>query len=54
MRDADAEAVIRTIQDPACVYLQQHLTTGGAEVFDPDKEIPAGRDFIRMLPEKHC
>ena len=51
MADADAKAVIQTIQDPACIYLWQHLTIGGVDVSDADEEIPAGSNFIRNHPK---
>ena len=39
-------------QGPAAVYLHQHLTRGGVEVFDPPEEIPSGPEFIHQLPER--
>ena len=52
MGDADVDVVLRTIMDPAAVYLHQHLTRGGVEVFDPPEEIPTGPEFIHQLPER--
>ena len=52
MGDADVDVVLRTIKDPAAVYLRQHLTRGGVEVVDPPEEIPTGPKFIRQLPER--
>ena len=52
MGDVDIDIVLRTIKDPAAVYLCQHLTRGGVEVFDPPEEIPTGPEFIRQLPER--
>ena len=46
MGDADADVVPRTIKDPAAVYLLQHLTRGGVDVFDPPEDIPSGPKFI--------
>ena len=52
MGDADVDVVLRTIKDPATVYLWQHLTRGGVDVFDPPDEIPSGPEFIHQLPER--
>ena len=52
MGDADVNLVLHTIKDPATVYLCQHLTRGGVEVFDPPEEIPTGPEFIHQLPER--
>ena len=52
MGDADVDVVLHTIKDPAAVYLHQHLTRGGVEVFDPPEEIPTGPEFIHQLPER--
>ena len=52
MGDADVDVVLHTIKDPAVVYLCQHLTRGGVEVFDPPEEILTGPEFIRQLPER--
>ena len=52
MGDADIDVILRTIKDPAAVYLHQHLTRGGVEVFDPPEEIPTGPEFIPQLPER--
>ena len=52
MGDADVDVVLRTIKDPAAVYLHQHITRGGVEVVDPPEEIPTGPEFIRQLPER--
>ena len=52
MGDADVDVILRTIKDPAAVYLHQHLTRGGVKVFDPPEEIPTGPEFIRQLPER--
>ena len=54
MGDADIDIVLHTIRDPATVYLQQHLTRGGVNVFDPPEEIPSGPEFIHQLPERRC
>ena len=54
MGDADIDIVLRTIRDPAAVYLQQHLTRGGVDVFDPPEDIPSGPEFICQLPKRTC
>ena len=52
MTEADVEVVIRSIHDPSCVYLCQHLATEGIDVMEPVTEIPEGWTFIRQLPKK--
>ena len=52
MGDVDVDIVLCTIKDPATVYLHQHLTRGGVEVFNPPEEIPTGPEFICQLPER--
>ena len=52
MGDADVDVVLHTIKDPTVVYLHQHLTRGGVEVFNPPEEIPTGPKFICQLPER--
>ena len=52
MAEADMEVVMKSIHDPSCVYLCQHLTTEGIDVMELVMEIPEGWTFIRQLPEK--
>ena len=52
MGDADVNVVLHTIRDPATVYLCQHLTRGGVDVFDPPEDILSGPEFICQLPER--
>ena len=42
----NTDVVLCTIKDPTTVYLQQHLTRGGVDVFDPPEDIPSGPEFI--------
>ena len=43
---------MKSIHDPSCVYLCQHLTTEGIAVTEPVMEILEGWTFIRQLPKK--
>ena len=52
MAEADVEVVMRSIHNPSCVYLCQHLTTQGIDVTELATEIPEGWTFIRQLPKK--
>ena len=52
MAEADVEVVMRSIHDPSCVYLCQHLTTEGVNVTDLVTEVPEGWTFLRQLPKK--
>ena len=46
MGDADINVVLHTIRNPTTVYLRQHLTRGGVDVFDPPDDIPSDPEFI--------
>ena len=52
MTSTNPEVVIRSIYDPACVYLCQHITKGGIDIMIPDEELPSGKVFVMKLPEK--
>ena len=43
---------MKSIHDPSCMYLHQHLTTKGVDITKPTTEIPEGWMFLRQLPEK--
>ena len=43
---------MKSIHDPSCVYLCQHLTTEGIDVTESATEVPEGWTFLRQLPEK--
>ena len=52
MTDANPEVVIRSIYDPACIYLHQHITQDGIDIVIPDEELPSGKVFVTKLLEK--
>ena len=52
MAAADVEVVMKSIHDPSCVYLCQHLTTEGINMTELVTEVPEGWTFIRQLPKK--
>ena len=52
MAEADVEVVMKSIHNPSCVYLCQHLTTEGVDMTELATEIPEGWTFIRQLPKK--
>ena len=52
MAEADVDVVLKSIHDPSCVYLHQHLTTEGVDVVEPVTDVPEGWTFLRQLPEK--
>ena len=54
MDSVDPEVVIRSIIDPGCLHLCQHMMREGTEAIDPVAEIPKGWQFIRKLPKKVC
>ena len=52
MVEADVDAVLKSIHNPSCIYLHQHLTTKGIDVMEPVTEVPEGWTFLRQLPKK--
>ena len=52
MAEANVEVVLKSIHDPSCIYLCQHLTTKGINVTEPATEVPEGWNFLRQLPKK--
>ena len=52
MAEADTETVMKSIHDPGCVFLRQHLTLEGVDILEPWAAIPIAWEFIRQLPEK--
>ena len=50
--EADVELVMKSIHNPSCMYLCQHLTTKGVDITEPAAEIPEWWTFLRQLPEK--
>ena len=52
MMEANIEVVMKSIHDPSCMYLCQHLTTKGVDITKPATEIPEGWMFIRQLAKK--
>ena len=52
MAEANVDVVLKSIHDPSCVYLHQHLTTEGVNVVELATDVPEGWTFLRQLPEK--
>ena len=52
MLEANIELVMKSIHNPSCMYLCQHLTTESVDITEPATEIPEGWTFIRQLPKK--
>ena len=52
MAEADIKVVLRSIHDPSCVHLCQHLITEGVNVMELVTEVPEGWTFLRQLPKK--
>ena len=52
MAEADVDVVLKSIHDPSCVYLHQHLTTEGVDMVELATDVPEGWTFLRQLPEK--
>ena len=52
MGQADPEVAIRSIIDPGCLHLWQHVTREGPEAVDLVKDVPKAWKFIHELPEK--
>ena len=52
MAEANVDVVLKSIHDPSCVYLCQHLTTEGVDMAELATDIPEGWTFLRQLPKK--
>ena len=52
MAEANVDVVLKSIHDPSCVYLHQHLTTENVDVVEPVTDVPEGWTFLRQLPKK--
>ena len=52
MAEANVDVVLKSIHDPSCVYLHQHLTTEGVDVLELATDVPEGWTFLRQLPKK--
>ena len=53
MAKADMDVVLKSIHNPSCVYLHQHLTTEGVDVMELVTDIPEGWTFLRQLPKRY-
>ena len=51
MAKSDMDVVLKSIHDPSCVYLHQHLTTEGVNVAELVTDVPEGWTFLRQLPK---
>ena len=52
MAKANVDVVLKSVHDPSCVYLCQHLTTEGVNMAELVTDIPEGWTFLRQLPKK--
>ena len=52
MAEANMEVVLKSIHNPSCVYLHQHLTTEVINMMEPVTEVPEGWTFLRQLSKK--
>ena len=52
MAEADMEVVLKSIHDPSCIYLHQHLTTKGINVTELAMEVPEGVDLPQAAAQK--
>ena len=52
MAEANMDVVLKSIHNPSCVYLHQHLTTEGVDMVEPVTDVPEGWTFLRQLPKK--
>ena len=52
MAEANMDVVLKSIHDPSCVYLCQHLTTEGVDMVELVTDVPEGWTFLRQLPKK--
>ena len=54
MAEADVEVVMRSIHDPSCIYLHQHLTTEGIDMTELVMEVPEGWTLSSGSCPKRC
>ena len=52
MAEANVDVVLKSIHDPSCVCLHQHLTTEGVDVAELATDVPEEWTFLRQLPKK--
>ena len=52
MAKAYVDVVLKSIHDPSCVYLHQHLTTEGVDMVELVTDVHEGWTFLRQLPKK--
>ena len=52
MAEANVEVVLKSIHDPSCVYLCQHLTTEGIDVTELATEVPEGGPSSGSCPKR--
>ena len=52
MEQADLEVVIRSIIDPGCLHLQQHVTREGPEVVDLVKDVSQGLEVHPQVTQE--
>ena len=52
MAEANVEVVMKSIHNPSCVYLHQHLTTEGIDVMELTMEIPEGVDLHQTAAQE--
>ena len=43
---------MKSIHDPSCIYLHQHLTTEGVDITEPATEIPEGVDVHQTAAQE--
>ena len=46
------DVALKSIHNPSCVYLHQHLTTEGVDMTELVTDIPEGWTFLRQLPKE--
>ena len=52
MELVDPEVIIRSISNPGCLHLQQHMTREGPEAVDPIQDVPEPWAFICKAARK--
>ena len=53
MVEADMDVVLKSIHNPSCIYLHQHLTTKGVDMMEPVTEVPEGGPSSGSCPKRY-
>ena len=53
MAAAEVDILLKIIQEPSCVTLQQSLEIDTVKAVDPDDDVPSGHEVLSYQSVKH-